>query len=149
MRTEVTLKPTDRDAVIAAMLRWSEEFIEQPQPVFGDLPICPFAKAARLRDTIRFEVRPFDVMDSLEDEGDMLTLIREFSQQPEFETLFVIHPKPARISVRPLETFVSRLNTRMAAQPATCHLQVFEVQTASSALAASIPAEDRTQAFRS
>jgi len=120
------VRPAVRDELIDAMLRWSEEFVEQSQPVFGNLPVCPFAKAARLRRTIRFEVMPFDGMDPLEDAGAVLTLVREFSRQPEFETLFVIHPERDRLSARALETFVSRLNARMLADASTCHFQVFE-----------------------
>jgi hypothetical protein len=36
------------DEVVAAMLRWSEEFIEHAHWVVRDLPICPFANATRL-----------------------------------------------------------------------------------------------------
>jgi hypothetical protein len=38
--------------VVAAVVKWSQEFIEQPHDVFGGLPVCPFAKAARLKDTV-------------------------------------------------------------------------------------------------
>ena len=117
------IKPDD---VIAAMERWSEEFIEQPHPVVGDLPVCPFAKAARLKKTVRFEVMPFDAADPLEPDGAILSLVREFSQHPELETLFVIHPEPARIGARPLEELVTRLNARLAAEPSACMLQAFE-----------------------
>ena len=47
--------------VIAAVVKWSESFIEQPHEIFGGLPVCPFARAARLKETIRFEVRSFDM----------------------------------------------------------------------------------------
>ena len=114
------------DDVIAAMERWSEEFIEQPQHVFGDLPVCPFAKAARLKKTIRFEVMPFDPADPLEPDGAILTLVREFPQHPELETLFVIHPEPERIGARTLEAFVERLNARLAEALSTRALQAFE-----------------------
>jgi len=52
--------------VIDAVVRWSEGFIEQPHEIFGDLPVCPFARAARLKQTIRFEVRRFCLDDTLE-----------------------------------------------------------------------------------
>jgi hypothetical protein len=70
---------------------------------------------------------PFDVMDPFEERGAILALVREFSQQQlDFETLFVIHPEPARVSARALETFVSPLNARISIEPSLCHLQVFE-----------------------
>jgi hypothetical protein len=47
------------------------KFIEQPHEVFGGLPVCPFARAARLKQTIRFEIRPFALDDPLELDGDI------------------------------------------------------------------------------
>src|SRR5262245_22896578 len=67
---------TTPDDIVAAMEQWSEEFIEQPHPIVGDLPVCPFAKAARLKKSIRFEVLPFDAADSLEPDGAILSLVR-------------------------------------------------------------------------
>src|SRR5882672_7873397 len=58
----------DRD-VIAAVVKWSEDFIEQPHEIFGGLPVCPFARAARLKETIRFEVRSFEMDDALDEGG--------------------------------------------------------------------------------
>ena len=68
-------------AVLDAVLRWSEQFIEQPHEVFGGLPVCPFARAARLKQTIRFEIRPFALDDPLEFHGDIMALVREFADQ--------------------------------------------------------------------
>jgi hypothetical protein len=59
--------------IVDAVVRWSEEFIEQPHEIFGGLPICPFARAARLKQAIRFEVRPFALDDPLEPRGELLT----------------------------------------------------------------------------
>ena len=102
--------------VIAAVLKWSEEFIEQPHEIFGGLPICPFARAARLKETIRFEVRSFAMDDPLDANGELMRLVEEFARQAEtgtLETLFVIHPDPAQ-SLPGLESFVQRLNARLA-----------------------------------
>jgi hypothetical protein len=115
-----------RDDIIAQMLRWSEEFIEQPHRVFGGLPICPFAKAARLRQSIRFEVLCFAAADPFEPDGRVMTLIAEFLGDGKLETLFVIHPEPERISARALEVWVARLNVRLAARDLTAGLQAFE-----------------------
>ena len=67
-----------RDEITAEMRRWSEHFIEQPDPVFGGLPICPFAKAARLKCSIRFEVLSF-ASDPFEPDSRVMTLIGESS----------------------------------------------------------------------
>jgi hypothetical protein len=112
------LDSADREGeVIDAVVKWSEEFIEQPHEIFGGLPVCPFARAARLKQTIRFEVRQFDLDDPLDLTGDILTLVREFAEESaagRLETLFVIHPDP-RQGLPALLAFVERLNARMAA----------------------------------
>jgi hypothetical protein len=74
-------------AVLDAVIRWSEQFIEQPHEVFGGLPVCPFARAARLKQTIRFEIRPFALDDPLELDGDIMGLVREFADQVASGTL--------------------------------------------------------------
>jgi hypothetical protein len=117
---------TRDDEVVAAMVRWSEDFIEQPNRVVSNLPVCPFAKAARLRRTVRFEVQAFRTDDPLEAGGDVFRLVEAFIQCPDLETLFVIHPERGAMSARALERFVARLNARLAAGPATAHLQAFE-----------------------
>jgi hypothetical protein len=107
---------TQRD-VVAAIVKWSQDVIEQPHDIFGRLPACPFARAARLKETIRFEVRSFSVDDPLDPGGEVMALVRDFSQQAEagaVETLFVIHPDRGQ-RVQDLEAFVQRLNDRMAA----------------------------------
>lgn len=113
--------------IVDAVVRWSEEFVEQPHEIFGGLPICPFARAARLKQAIRFEVEPFALDDPLEPRGKLLTLVREFAAQAAdgaFETLFVIHPDP-RQPLPGLLDFVARLNARMTASELH-ELQAFE-----------------------
>lgn len=47
--------------VIEQLQSWSQEIIEAPNPAFGNLPICPLAKKARLAGRIRWEVIHYDV----------------------------------------------------------------------------------------
>jgi hypothetical protein len=115
-----------RDDVIREMLQWSEDFIEKPHLMFGDLPVCPFAKAARLKSTIRFEVLPFDLDDPLEPEGTIISLVLALVRDPTLETLFIIHPTPKQVETRALEAFVARLNDGLAAREVTGDLQAFE-----------------------
>jgi hypothetical protein len=103
--------------VVHAVVQWSEEFIEQAHEIFGGLPVCPFARGARLKQTIRFEVRDFDLDDPLDSDGEIITLVREFAQEAaagRLETMFVIHPDRAR-PLAGLLAFVARLNVRMGA----------------------------------
>ena len=118
--------------VLDAVLRWSEQFIEQPHEVFGGLPVCPFARAARLKQTIRFEIRPFALDDPLELDGDITGLVREFADQAAsgtLETLFVIHPD-TRQALPDLLGFVTRLNSRLAGGELS-EFQVFEAHPGS------------------
>ena len=114
------------DDIIASMLRWSEDFVEQPHAVVGDLPVCPFAKAARLSRMIQWEVRPFASNDPLNDGGELLTLVRDFSRDSTFETLFVVHPEPATVSSPELDALVARLNARLMARPELSDFRAFD-----------------------
>jgi hypothetical protein len=128
-----TLVITSREgAVLDAVIRGSEQFIEQPHQVFGGLPVCPFARAARLKQTIRFEIRPFALDDPLGLDGDIMALVREFADQAAsgtLETLFVIHPD-TRQALPDLLGFVTRLNSRLAAGELS-EFQVFETHPGS------------------
>jgi hypothetical protein len=117
------------DAVVAEVLRWSEQFIESPHPVFGGLPVCPFARAARLRQRIRFEVRAFSSNDPLAIDGPLVRLIAAFAREEAagaHETLFVVHPERAAMTSEALEGFVQRLDARLQAIDGLAGLRVFE-----------------------
>ena len=43
----------DRETVTADILAWSETFVEVPHPSLGGWPPCPFARQARLNNTIQ------------------------------------------------------------------------------------------------
>ena len=45
-----------QESVTAELLRWMEEFVEQPHPSLGGWPPCPYARQARLSRSI--DVRP-------------------------------------------------------------------------------------------
>ncbi len=122
------------EAIIQEVLQWSEEFIETPHPIFGDLPVCPFARAARLRDSIRFEVRAFAAEDPLEAGGDLMALVARFAADEtagRAETLFVVHPRRDAMPSEALERFVARLNQRMRATDDLAGLVAFEAHPAS------------------
>jgi hypothetical protein len=71
VRQSLSLASTDYEGnVVDAVIKC--EFIEQPHDIFAGLPVCPFARAARLKQTIRFEVRRrFALDDPLEPTGDI------------------------------------------------------------------------------
>ena len=43
----------DTKTVTADILAWSERFVEVPHPALGGWPPCPFARSARLNNTIQ------------------------------------------------------------------------------------------------
>ena len=117
------------EAIVAEVLAWSAGTLEAPHSVFGGLPVCPFARAARLKRAIRFEVRAFSTNDPLESDGTLLDLIGDFAEEEaagRCETLFVIHPGRDASSAALLEHFVARLDRRLRAVPRLAGLRVFE-----------------------
>jgi hypothetical protein len=114
------------DQIVADIVQWSEHFIEKPHWIFGDLPVCPFARAARLRQSVRFEVLSFDLDDPFDSRGTIMSLAAALARDPALETLFVIHPDPSRVGAPALEAFVARLNDRLAGDDVAGDLQAFE-----------------------
>ncbi|OLB95434.1 MAG: hypothetical protein AUH30_14965 [Candidatus Rokubacteria bacterium 13_1_40CM_68_15] len=123
---ERELQRTLRDVIIETMHAWSRDVLERPHRGFGGLPTRPFARAARLKGTIDWQVHPFDVRDPLDEDGELMTMIAAFSSDTAYETLFVIHPDRRAMSATALEAFVARLNARLAGLPALADLRVFE-----------------------
>lgn len=124
--TAASVDPAQATEIIAAVIEWSQTVIERPHPIVGGLPICPFARAARLRDAIGFHVMPFALDDPLASEGTVMTLIDGFVADATAETLFVIHPDPHAVDARALEAFVTRLGRRLRETPSLSDLLVFE-----------------------
>ena len=67
--------------VIDTMIKYMREFLEQPHPVFGGLPICPFARKARLDGDILYKVDRFQLNTDLNLESPTMRMIAEFCQQ--------------------------------------------------------------------
>jgi len=104
----------ETEHVIAAMTQYLQDVLEQPHPVFGGMPICPFAKHARLENKIDFQVYRFQSKD-LEPASPLIQKIQHFAQQqcaqtPAHDVLFVIHPDQQAMSCLALKEFVEHLN---------------------------------------
>jgi hypothetical protein len=120
------------DEIVSEILRGPEDAIEKRHRIFGDLPVCPFARAARLKRSIHFEVLPVALEDPLGREGAIMELAVKLVRDPLLETLFVVHPDPSGVNADALAAFVTRLNSRLAAEDVTSDLQAFEAHPASS-----------------
>jgi hypothetical protein len=129
MHGQVAPRTESAEEIVTEVLDWSVNTVEQPHPIFAGLPVCPFARAARLKDAIRFEVRAFSVDESLDPDGWLLTLIADFAREEATgsrETLFVIHPERRAMSATALEAFVARLDRRLRDVPCLSGMRVFE-----------------------
>jgi len=66
-----------------------KNFVEKPHPDFGNLPICPFVKQARVKGKIQFvEVYAFGD----KPDAHIEKLLRDFGQQNHYEAMLIIHP---------------------------------------------------------
>jgi hypothetical protein len=98
--------------VIAAMMQYLQNVLEQPHPVFGGLPICPFAKQARLQSKIDFQVQRFR-LDDLASDSLLMVMIARFAQTRQHDVLLVIHPDPPAINLVQFRQQIDRLNARL------------------------------------
>jgi hypothetical protein len=101
----------DSEMVIEEMTQYLRTVLEKPHPVFGGLPICPFAQQARIHNKIKFFVHRFESKDLL-DSSVLLTAIRQFNPTLH-DVLFVIHPDKKAMSSSDLEQFVTALNHQL------------------------------------
>lgn len=96
------------ETVVETMLNYMMDVLEKPHPAFGNLPICPFAQRFRLRNSIQFQVHPFQFED-LNSSSNLLEVIQTFKQQQQYEVLFVIHPEPKAMDLDALDRFINAL----------------------------------------
>lgn len=68
----------------AKMLDYIKDFIEKSHPSFDGLPICPFARRARVKGLIQFEIKAFK---TVADVMEMIDLMK-----PEKEVIIMLHP---------------------------------------------------------
>jgi hypothetical protein len=98
--------------VIAAMSQYLQDVLEQPHPVFGGLPICPFAKQARLQNKIDFQVQRFR-LDDLDSSSPLMVMIHRFAETRQHDVLLFIHPDPPVMSLVQFQQQIDRLNMQL------------------------------------
>jgi hypothetical protein len=84
-------------------VRYIIDFVEQPHPKLGNLPICPFARRARLENRVQFEVL------ELTSEG-VLALVPSFTAKPDLHMMICIHPRKDGLSSTHIHRLVEVLN---------------------------------------
>jgi hypothetical protein len=99
--------------VLEAMIKYIQSRLEQPNSVFGGLPICPYVQRARLKQLIQFHVYSFDLT-CLDPASELMMAIQEFKLQQHFEVMLIIHPDRNAISLTQLQLFVDALEQQLA-----------------------------------
>jgi hypothetical protein len=100
--------------IIGRMMEYMQNFLEQPHPIFGDMPVCPFAQAARLKQKIFYRVYPFSSSEDLHSESALIKLVETLHQSDTYEALWVIHPDRWAMTLNELHGFVDKLNQAIA-----------------------------------
>lgn len=98
------------DEVIITMIDHMEKFIEKPNPVFDNMPICPFVNKFRQENKIVYKVYNFDYSEKLGLDAKVLDFINEFKIDEAHEVMIVIHPDKQALSLEEMKQFTKHLN---------------------------------------
>ncbi|MEO8892842.1 MAG: hypothetical protein ABI417_15215 [Coleofasciculaceae cyanobacterium] len=96
--------------IIERMVEYMKEFLEKPHQVFQGLPICPFARKARLDNQILYKVHRFATTPDLAE----MEMIQEFCQEQRYEVLLVMHPEKQALTQLQMQEFIEKLNAKIA-----------------------------------
>ena len=101
------------DEIISHMVQYLEAVLEQPHPIFGGLPICPFAKRARLQNKILYKVLTLEAA-KVASNADLMQAIAEFQSSDRYEVMLIISPDPTALSATQVAQLVANLNQILA-----------------------------------
>jgi hypothetical protein len=101
--------------VIYLMVEYMKGTLEKPHPVFGNMPICPFARKARLEARILYKVDRFSAHTDLKPDSPVMRIINEFCQDERYEVLLVIHPDKEAMTGLAMQQFIDDLNEKISA----------------------------------
>ncbi|EAW33856.1 hypothetical protein [Lyngbya sp. PCC 8106] len=96
--------------IIQRTIEYMTDFLEQPHPIFGGLPVCPFTRKARLSNQILYKVDHFDINSSLNLDSTLIQSIQEFHQNQHDEVLLVLHPDSQALTPEQTQEFINCLN---------------------------------------
>lgn len=96
------------------MVEYMKEVLEKPHQVFQGLPICPFARKARLENRILYKVHNFLIHPELTSDSPVMSMIDEFCQDPRYEVLLVLHPEQLALTQAQMQQFIDKLNETIA-----------------------------------
>jgi len=100
----------DANQIIRETIDYSINFIEKPHPVFGNAPVCPFAKKFRVEGKIKYMVMPFSLSEEIDPQ--VLMLAEIFNAQHKYDSYFVIHPDKT-LNLQELIRFCDKLQNHI------------------------------------
>ncbi|ERT04324.1 hypothetical protein M595_5723 [Lyngbya aestuarii BL J] len=101
--------------IIQRTIEYMTNFLEQPHPVFGGLPVCPYTRKARLSNQILYKVDHFGVNYSLNSDSTLIQSIQDFHQSQHYEVLLILHPNPQAMTPEQTQEFIHCLNPMISA----------------------------------
>ena len=101
------------DEIVSHMIQYLESVLEKPHSIFGGLPICPFAKRARLQNKILYQVLPLRAVEPALN-AELMHAIEEFYTRNCYDVMLVISPDVTALSVNQVAQLVANLNERLA-----------------------------------
>jgi len=94
--------------IVRELTHYMIDFVEQPRPELGNLPICPFARKARLEKRIRFEV-----IELARDR--ILDLAQSLTENSDLQVMIFVHPSKDGLSYTQIRQLVMALNEELSA----------------------------------
>lgn len=94
-----------QEEVVGEISAYILDFIAVPNPVFGGLPVCPFAAKALRDKRIDFQVAPFSGADIAAD-SDTMNKLRRFQDSDDFDILMFVHPERDGMSIEKLAAII-------------------------------------------
>jgi hypothetical protein len=92
--------------VIDEFIQFIIDFIEKPHPNLANLPVCPFAKKARLEGRINFQV--FEMTYER-----IMDLVPTFTENPNQQLLLCIDPRRDGLSTKEVVAMAKELNEEL------------------------------------
>jgi hypothetical protein len=77
------------EEIVKIMTEWQMRVVEKPNPAFSGMPVCPFAKKARVDKKIRWEVVRFEVNEPL----DRITALLSSFDPKVHDTMIIVNPE--------------------------------------------------------
>jgi hypothetical protein len=97
---------SDHAEIVRELTRHIIDFVEQPHPTFGNLPVCPFARKARLENRIEFTVLELT-------RAGIHALLPSFIANAALDMLICIDPRKDGLSSPEVYQLVQALNQEL------------------------------------